>query len=223
VRLSQVSASFLRDTRDKILDAHRGIYESLELSLNPSALGSNTNFIRMLGQTAYYRRMFGTNIVWANSLRLGFETAFAGSLVPLSERFFAGGGSTLRGFYLNGAGPQRNVPVCSNPANPATCSEITVPVGGNQLVILNSEVRFPIPVAFPVIGPKLGGVLFYDGGNVYNSVGFQNFFANYTNTVGFGFRYATPIGPVRVDIGRLLTPIPGLKSTQFFITLGQAF
>ncbi|HLJ29738.1 MAG TPA: POTRA domain-containing protein [Candidatus Angelobacter sp.] len=222
-RLSTLSASYIRDTRDKALDAHRGIYESVETAINPSALGSNTNFVRFLGQAAYYQPIGGNNLVWANSLRLGLEGAFAGAHVPLSERFFAGGGSTIRGFSLNGAGPQRNVPVCSNPADTSTCSQITVPVGGNQLVIFNSEVRFPIPVTFPIIGDKLGGAVFYDGGNVYSSVGFQNFWTNYTNTVGFGVRYVTPVGPVRVDIGHLVNTIPGVKSTQLFITLGQAF
>ena len=45
----------------------------------------------------------------------------------------------------------------------------------------------------------------------------------YSNNVGIGFRYATPVGPVRIDIGRNLNPVPGIKSTQYFITLGQAF
>lgn len=222
-RLSTLSASFVRDTRDKPLDAHRGMYESVEADLNPSFLGSNTNFARFLGQIAYYKRISSSALVWANSFRLGLESAFAGAQVPLSELFFSGGGSSLRGFSLNGAGPQRDVPVCSNPSNPATCAQITVPVGGEQLVILNSELRFPIPVTFPVIGNNLGGALFYDGGNVYNSIGFQNFFSQYTNTVGIGLRYATPVGPVRIDIGHLINTIAGVKSTQLFITLGQAF
>jgi outer membrane protein assembly factor BamA len=223
-RLSTLSASFIRDTRDNALDAHRGIYQSFDVAMNPSVLGSNTNFGRALGQVAYYRAVGGGNrLIWANSLRLGFEQAFAGARVPLSERFFSGGGSTLRGFPLNGAGPQRTVAVCSNPADTSTCSKIRVPVGGSQLVILNSELRFPIPVELPLIGSGLGGAVFYDGGNVYNSIGFGNFFSNYTNTLGFGFRYKTPVGPVRFDIGHNLNPIPGVKATQIFITLGQAF
>jgi outer membrane protein insertion porin family len=223
-RLSTLSASFIRDTRDNALDAHRGIYQSFDVAMNPSVLGSNTNFGRALGQVAYYRAVGGGNrLIWANSLRLGFEQAFAGARVPLSERFFSGGGSTLRGFPLNGAGPQRTVAVCSNPADTSTCSKIRVPVGGAQLVILNSELRFPIPVELPLIGSGLGGVVFYDGGNVYNSIGFGNFLSNYTNTLGFGFRYKTPVGPVRFDIGHNLNPIPGVKATQIFITLGQAF
>lgn len=221
-RLSTLSASFIRDTRDNALDAHRGIYESFDVAMNPSVLGSNTNFGRVLGQTAYYHSL-GKHLTWANSIRLGFEQAFAGAHVPLSERFFSGGGSTLRGFALNGAGPQRNVAVCTNPADTSTCSQIRVPVGGAQLVILNSEVRFPIPVDLPLIGNGLGGAVFYDGGNVYNSIGFQNFLSNYSNSLGFGFRYKTPVGPVRIDLGHNLNPIPGVKATQIFITLGQAF
>jgi outer membrane protein assembly factor BamA len=222
-RLSTLSASFTRDTRDNALDAHRGIYESLDLGINPSVLGSNTNFGRLLGQVAYYQHVGGNNIVWANSFRLGLESAFAGAHVPLSERFFSGGGSTLRGFSLNGAGEQREVAVCGTPGDTSTCGSISVPLGGNQLVILNSELRFPVPVELPFVGNKLGGVVFYDGGNVYNSVGLQNFFGNYSNTLGIGLRYATPVGPIRIDVGHNLNPVTGVKATQLFITLGQAF
>ena len=224
VRLSTLTASFIRDTRDTPLDAHRGIYESFEVGLTPRFLGSSTSYARFMGQTAYYQRLGGNNIIWANSLRVGLELAYNGAHIPLSELFFSGGGSTLRGFPLDGAGPQRNVPVCGNPSDPSTCSQIRVPVGGAQLVILNSELRFPIPVNLPLIGNKLGGVGFYDGGNVYQTVGFQNFFSNYSKTLGFGLRYATPVGPVRVDLGHNLQQIPGVtKQWQLFITLGQAF
>jgi outer membrane translocation and assembly module TamA len=70
---------------------------------------------------------------------------------------------------------------------------------------------------------NLGGVVFYDGGNVYSAISFRNFMDNYTNTFGLGLRYATPIGPVRFDIGHNINPVTGIKSTQYFITLGQAF
>jgi outer membrane protein insertion porin family len=69
----------------------------------------------------------------------------------------------------------------------------------------------------------LGVVAFYDGGNVFPNVGFRDFAANYTNTIGVGVRYKTPVGPVRVDIGHNLNALPGIKATQIFITLGQAF
>ncbi len=217
VRLSILSGTYVHDTRDQPLDAHKGMYQTAELGINPSSLGSSVNFARLRAQQAYYKGV-GKGIVWANSLRIGVEQEFAGSHVPVSELFFSGGGSTLRGFPLNGAGPQRSVKVCGDPSNASTCSFIQVPTGGRELFILNSEFRIPIPIK-----KGLGFVAFYDGGNVFEHVGFRDFGSNYTNSVGIGFRYATPIGPVRVDLGHNFNALPGIKSTQLFITLGQAF
>jgi len=217
VRLSTLSSTYIRDTRDHPLDAQKGIYQTVELAFNPTFLGSSVNFARLRAQQAYYKNL-GKGIIWANSVRIGIEQPFAGSHVPQSELFYTGGGSTLRGFPLNSAGPQRAVSVCSNPSDASTCSFIQVPTGGRELFILNSEFRIPVPLK-----KGLGVVAFYDGGNVFEHVGFSDFRNNYSNTVGLGVRYATPIGPVRIDVGRNLNPIAGIKVTQIFITLGQAF
>jgi outer membrane protein insertion porin family len=217
VRLSYVSSTIIQDTRDKPLDAHKGVYGTLDFRIVPSAFGSSTDFTRLLGQYAYYKPFHG--LVLANSIRLGLAAPYAGSDVPTSQRFFSGGGTSLRGFPTNEAGPIRYVPFCQTAtSNPASCPQIAVPVGGNQLFILNSELRYPIPII-----NNLGGVVFYDGGNVYRRINFPEFVDNYTNTIGVGLRYNTPIGPVRFDIGRNLNPVPGISRTQFFITLGQAF
>jgi outer membrane protein insertion porin family len=216
-RLSTLAAVWTRDTRDNPLDAHTGMYDSFEIDANPAILGSNVNFGKLLAQAAVYKNLHG--IVWANSLRLGFLAASSGSHVPLSQKFFTGGGSTLRGFPLNGAGPQTTVPACSNPADTSTCAFIRVPTGGTQLLILNSEFRFPVPLK-----KGLSLVTFYDGGNVFEPIGLRNFAPQrYSNSVGLGFRYTTPVGPVRLDVGGNLSPISGIKATQIFITLGQAF
>ena len=218
VRLSTFSGTFIKDTRDKPLDAHKGLYQTTDYGVTSRIFGASADFHRLLTQTAYYKGI-GHGIVFANSLRLGLAKAFAGDTVPTSERFFAGGATTLRGFSLNAAGPQRAVAVCTTPtADPTTCPQITIPVGGNQLFIFNSEMRFPLPII-----KNLGAVLFHDGGNVYQNINFRQFLDNYSNTVGFGIRYNTPVGPVRFDVGHNLNPVTGLKSTQFFVTLGQAF
>jgi outer membrane protein assembly factor BamA len=217
VRLSTFSAEFVRDTRDQPLDAHHGLYQTVSFGVTPTALGSSSNFTRFLGQTAFYRPIKPW-LVWANNLRVGFASPFGGSYVPLSERFFSGGADSLRGFPINAAGPQRPVTVCSNPSDTSTCTVISVPVGGHMLAIVNTEARFPIPLK-----DGLGGAVFYDGGNVYSAANFHQFTSNYTNSIGFGIRYHTPVGPVRVDIGHNLNAPPGLKSTQWFVTLGQAF
>ncbi len=216
VRLSTIAANFTRDTRDNPLDAHKGTLQTIELDFNSSKLGSSVNFARLTGQWAYYRPTFH-NIVWANSIRIGLAQPFANSRVPLSEAFFTGGGNTLRGFPLDGAGPQRQVQVCSTGSS-TDCSYIQVPAGGNEQLILNTEARIPLPIK-----QGLGLVVFYDGGNVFPTVGFHDFTSLYTNNVGLGLRYATPVGPVRIDLGHNLNPVPGVKSTQYFVSIGQAF
>ena len=216
VQLSTVAVNMTRDTRDNPLDEHRGWLQSLELDNNSKRLGSSVNFAKFTGQVANYRQGFH-NIVFANSIRLGLAQPYGHSRVPLSEKFFTGGSNSLRGFPLDGAGPQRPVQVCSNGGT--DCGTfISVPAGGRQMLILNSEARIPVPIK-----KGLGVVAFYDGGNVFPGVGFNRFAGLYSNNVGFGVRYATPVGPVRVDIGHNLNPIKGVNSTQYFISIGQAF
>jgi len=216
VRLSTVGVNLTRDTRDNPLDEHQGVLESAEVDMNSTKLGSSVNFAKFTGQAAFYKQGFH-NIVFANSLRIGLAQPYSNSRVPLSEEFFTGGGNTLRGFTLDGAGPQRPVRVCSNGAT--TCDNfINVPSGGNEMLLINSEARIPLEFK-----KGLGVAVFYDGGNVFPDVGFHDFTSLYSNSVGLGLRYATPVGPVRIDIGRSLNPIPGTSATQYFITIGQAF
>jgi outer membrane protein insertion porin family len=217
VRLSTLSTSYIHDTRDKPLDAHHGVYQTLDFGVTSTALGASASFLKFLGQSAFYRPIT-TNIIWANNLRLGFAQPIFSSRVPLSEEFFSGGSDTLRGFPIDGAGPQRPVVACGNPNVPSTCSTISVPVGGDMLLVVNSELRFPIPVRQGV-----GAAVFYDGGNVYSKINLPLLWEKYTNSVGIGLRYNTPVGPVRFDIGHLVNPIAGISSVQYFLTLGQAF
>ena len=218
VKLSTVYAQYIRDTRDNPLDAHRGWYQTFNFGATPTAFGSSSSFVRFLGQTSFYRPVRPW-LTWANQFRLGLAAGFGNQeYVPLSERFFTGGPDSLRGFPINGAGPQRPVPVCSNPNDSSTCTLISVPDGGRMLAIFNSEARFPIKLI-----DNLGGVVFYDGGNVYSAISANQFLGNYTNNIGFGFRYYTKVGPIRVDFGRNLNPVPGVKATQYFVTLGQSF
>jgi outer membrane protein insertion porin family len=216
VRFSTFSGTLIRDTRDKPLDAHRGVFATLNLAITPKALGSSANFARLFGQFATYKSFHA--VIFANSIRLGMAKSFDGSSIPTSQLYFSGGGTSLRSFPIDEAGPQRIVPFCTGLQNQTGCVNVTVPVGGRELFIFNSEVRFPLKIM-----KALGGVVFYDGGNVYSAISLPNFVNNYTNTVGIGLRYSTPIGPVRIDLGHNLNPVPGINPTQYYITLGQAF
>lgn len=216
VRLSTLSGNITHDSRDNPLDEHKGLLQSLEIDFNTSKLGSSVDFVKLTGQAAFYREKFH-HIVWAESIRIGLAEPFLNSFVPLSEAFFSGGGNSLRGFPLDSAGPQRQVEVCSSGSSSA-CTSIQVPEGGNELLILNSEARIPLPIK-----KGLSLAAFYDGGNVFPYVGFHDFASLYSNNVGLGLRYATPVGPIRIDLGRNLNPIPGIQATQYFIGIGQAF
>lgn len=248
VRVSALSATFIRDRRDNPADAHRGSFNSADFAVAIRQLGGQTSFNRFLGQNSTFHP-FGRRFVFARSTRFGLAGPFGerravtvsdplepgGSRlvltrdIPLPERFFAGGGTTLRGFALNQAGPR----------DPVT----GFPVGGNALLVFNQELRFPMRL--PRFQRNLGGALFYDAGNVFSrlekislhwspkSPDDINFFSH---AIGFGVRYDTPIGPIRLDLGYLLNParfqvgdVPGQArlvrqpSFQFFFSIGQTF
>ncbi len=199
--VSGFGITYARDRRDNPTEAKRGTFNTVDLSVASKTLGSSASFIRGFFQNSSFYS-FGRDFVFARSTRFGIEQVFGDSSeidVPLPERFFAGGGQSLRGFSLNQAGPR----------DPTT----GFPIGGLALLVFNQELRFPMKL--PVIGNRLGGTIFYDGGNVFSDVNHINLdwksksdteLNYFTHTVGFGVRYPTPIGPVRVDIGYLLNP-----------------
>ena len=96
-------------------------FQTLDFGISPRFLGSTDNFARFFGQYAYYRQMKPW-MVWANDVRLGLVDSFGASHVPISERFFSGGADSLRGFPLNGAGPQEVATLCTEVNNPASCT-----------------------------------------------------------------------------------------------------
>ncbi len=193
--------TFARDRRDNPSDPKSGTFNTADVSFASKVLGSSATFYRIFFQNSSFHS-FGRNFVFARSIRFGVEPPFGATKemdIPLPERFFAGGAQSLRGFSLNQAGPR----------DPGT----GFPIGGLALLVLNQELHFPMRL--PFVGNRIGGTLFYDGGNVYSDVNHitlawksasptnLNYFSH---TVGFGLRYSTPIGPVRVDFGYQINP-----------------
>jgi outer membrane protein insertion porin family len=274
--VSQVGVTWFRDSRDNPADATKGSFNSADVSDADTKFGSSASFLRFFFQNSTYypvKRRFG----FARSIRLGILVPYRDTLslsfpgptappfpevIPLPERFFAGGGTSLRGFALNQAGPRD--------------AETGFPVGGQALLVLNQEFRFPMHL--PFLGTALGGAFFYDGGNVYSRLGrvslrweppaplfraatgtetpcpanvplcktdFTNELNYFAHTIGFGVRYKTPVGPIRVDLGYQLnrpqfvipcpntTPNPDgtpscqqaarLPRFQIFFNLGASF
>jgi outer membrane translocation and assembly module TamA len=128
--------------------------------------------------------------------------------VPASERFFAGGDSTVRGFVLDRLGAED------------TLNTLGFPTGGSGLVIVNGELRTSYWKGLGVVG-------FLDAGNVFRRAGDINF-AELRPAAGFGLRYRSPLGPLRVDLGfnldpRLLPTGDKERRAVFHLSLGQAF
>jgi outer membrane protein assembly complex protein YaeT len=218
VPVARLIGTITRDTRDSILDPTRGEFTSHSFEFGPRPLGSEIGFMRYSGQ--YFRyvplaKYFGkpikdkegqplpTNLVYAGAIRLGLTSAFGGKDIISPERFFAGGGTTMRGFKQDMMGPLETQP------------DGTVrPFGGEALFLFNNELRFPI------VG-ILQGVGFLDVGNVYSQISDFNF--NLRKSAGGGLRLKIKFIPLRFDYGFKLDRKPGESGSAFFISIGQAF
>jgi outer membrane protein insertion porin family len=237
--VGMLSTTFIQDRRDDPLNAHHGFYNTADLGLADRYFGGNKNFLRFLGRNSYYTRIT-TSWVFALNTQFGWIHPFdvpsgesASDYIPLPEQFFGGGTNSMRGFPDNQAGPR----------DPLT----GFPIGGNALLFQQAEVRFPL------IGDNISGVVFHDMGNIYKDLGSISFrvsqngledFNYMVHAVGFGLRYRTPVGPVRVDLAYSINPprfnglvgtyqqllfggatqqVTGVSHFQFFISIGQAF
>jgi len=202
ILLSTVSVSAIRDTRDDPVSPTRGEFRLLDLEYSAMFLGSHSPYLKGLAQQFWYFPV-APRLVGVVALRGGAAQTFRedrDALIPITERFFAGGANTLRGFGLDEASPQ-------TPGGQ--------PVGGNVLMLVNLELRFPL-------FKKLGGVVFSDNGNVYRRIQVIELL-NWHYNAGFGFRYDTAFGPLRVDYGVKLNPRPEEARSRFHVSLGHPF
>ncbi len=199
VRLGEISSALIQDRRDDPVDPHKGYYNTIDVGLPERIFGSQRNFVHFLGRNASYHQI-AKRLVLARSTQFGDIKVFRYSgnpldAIPLAERFFGGGGTSHRGFGENQAGPRD--------------LETGFPIGGTAQFFNQTELRFPL------IGENMGGVLFHDMGNTYSSL--ENFsfrlrqrdlqdFDYMVHAVGFGIRYRTPVGPVRVDLAYSINP-----------------
>lgn len=243
VHIGILSVNLIQDRRDDPTDAHRGIYNSLEVALADHAFGSRSDFGKVLGRNATYTPL-SPKLTLARQTTFGVLPAFnipanadPTDPIPIAERFFGGGNLSHRGFPENQAGPRDD--------------DTGFPLGGSAEFFNNTELRFPL------LGENVNGVLFHDMGNVYSSIGQMSFRVTQNNltdfnymvhAVGFGVRYRTPIGPIRLDLSYSLNPprfngfsgtysdlvnctasntctsaVQQISHFQFFFSIGQAF
>jgi outer membrane protein assembly factor BamA/autotransporter translocation and assembly factor TamB len=209
--IGALDASVLRDTRENPLNAHRGTFLSLNVAYGPEGLGSDVTFSKAFAQ-AFFMRPVGAWLTWAQGYRLGLAGGLADDIFVASdkdlrprssERFRAGGANSLRGYATDSVGPTRTL-----------SDGRVIAAGGQAVIILNQELRYQH-------GTGLGAVVFYDGGNVFESV--SDFKLDLRHTLGVGLRYDSIVGLLRVDIGFPLNRREGDRSYRVFFGLGQAF
>ncbi|HWE87317.1 MAG TPA: POTRA domain-containing protein [Terracidiphilus sp.] len=235
VRVGGPSFTWLRDTRDNPVDAHRGTYTSFEEFFSASPFGAEADFNRIDTTWSSYYGIDKNKFVIARNTRYGDERAFgnrSSELIPLPERLYAGGATSLRSFSINAAGPR----------DPDT----GFPIGGAGALVNNTEVRLP-PTPLPYFGNAVSFVLFHDMGNVFANAGDiwksairtrqpdkdtckmltppKNgavppptandsslgplgtcSFSYFSHAPGVGVRYHTPVGPIRMDFSYTLNP-----------------
>jgi outer membrane protein insertion porin family len=226
VRLSKFSNAVIRDTRDDLLDPSRGLFLALNSDVSARAIGSEVGFVKTFGQAfQYFRLPLRRRIILATAERIGLAHGFPRTVMtvdetgatvtqtvqdlPASERFFAGGDTTVRGFSLDRLGTVETV-------DPQT----GFPKGGNGEVVLNAELRIDTVKGFTA-------VTFLDAGNIFPNASDLSL-TNLRPAAGFGIHYRSPIGPLRVELGFNLAPrelVPGVleRRTVLHISLGQAF
>jgi translocation and assembly module TamA len=167
---------------------------------------SSRGFISFFSQNSYYRPL-PKSFQLAASVRVGLAHSLERNPdLPISERFFAGGSSSLRGFDTDYAGP----------LDPNS----NKPLGGNALFVGSMEIRIPLFSFIHIAG-------LYDTGNIFRTISDIDFHG-FSQTLGGGLRIKTPFGPLRADYGCNLNLSSdlrqrGLKRGHFFITVGPPF
>ena len=197
--VARLTSTFAWDTRDDPSNARIGWFQSSGLELGTPSLGSDLRFIRYLAQQ-YYFKSVGRGLVLGSAFRFGVGRDFDSGLLQLDDRFRTGGATSVRGFAEDGLGE---------------LDFLGDPTGGNGLLLLNQELRFPI-------FKWVRGVSFVDAGNV--SVKARDLsLRNLEAGAGFGLRIHSPFVLLRIDYGMPLTRRDREPFGRWYFGIGQTF
>lgn len=209
---SSVRLSIQWDTRDNRLFPTKGMFHSAWAEFASPYTGSQNVFNRYGAFARFYYPLWGPFVFKFNG-EIGLITSSEPAGVPITERFFVGGIMDVRGFRPRSLGPR--IPVLSSPDPNQTIFYFNK--GGNKELIFNAEIEFPI---FEKVGIK--GVVFSDAGMAFDDSESISL-AGLRHSAGFGFRWFSPIGPLRFEWGLPLSPEPGEEPLVFEFTIGNFF
>ena len=198
--ISGLRLGIIYDTRDNPFYPQRGIFSGISVKFTSPVFLSETDFLKLSFYGNFFQKIT-EGIVFAASLRGGVAQGFfETNELPIVERFFLGGSTTVRGYAQDTLGPK------GSDGN-AT--------GGNAFLMENLELRTSL-------GKGIGVVAFVDGGNVWQKVNEMGL-TDLKFTTGLGLRYDTPVGPIRVDYGAKLQREKGESSGELHFSIGHAF
>jgi outer membrane protein insertion porin family len=207
---SSLRATAVYDTRDNRLFPTSGTYTSFSTEYADEWLGSENRFIRLIGSTRFYVPLFW-DIVFKTNTTAGYVRALDDNPIPLYQRFQVGGIFTVRGFERNSIGEELYV------ADHPDSSLRPFDLGGVKKFIFNAELEIPI---FKEAG--ILGVAFFDAGNAWGDHETFNPI-DLRTSMGFGFRWHSPVGPLRFEWGFPLAPRKGEDPVVFEFTIGNSF
>jgi outer membrane protein insertion porin family len=198
---SRITGSLRRDTRDHLFDPSKGSDNSISLEYAGGPLGGSNYFTRYDVNSAWFTTPFW-KITYIARGRIGYIHGNDGHPVPLFERYRLGGIYTIRGFKAWSVGPK------------APNGEV---IGGDKELFFNFEAVFPL---IPEV--KIKGLVFFDAGNAWDVA--QPFALDDLRTsVGFGFRWISPVGPLRLEWGYNLSPKPDENRSSWDFSIGGIF
>lgn len=204
---SSLMASLTSNTTDYRMDPTSGMINSLSLEF--AGLGGTSKFVRYIGNSSFFTPVaFGTVFMLRGTL--GYMQKM-GATLPLDEKFYLGGISTLRGYGGRTVSPYVDVPDTDPQTGEPGKPGATKPkfkhafIGGDAEAVFNAEYTMPL-----LKDAGLKGVLFFDAGN--SSDGLGNVFSGILSSYGFGIRWFSPIGPLRLEYGIPLNPRSGIDS-----------
>lgn len=220
---SSVTTILSRDTRNRVFDPSQGSLLRLSQEIAGGYLGGENEFSKTEFDGRWFFPIFKNSEVGVfrdSVFGLHFQTGyvtpiFGSSRVPLFERYFPGGILNIRGFPLRSLGPRISTASSSDPTT-LTTSEFVI--GGNKQLIFNAEWVFPI-----IKAASINGVLFFDMGNAFDVGETMLTFSGQRQSVGYGLRWLSPIGPLRFEWGYPLDLQEGESRSLFDFTIGSLF
>lgn len=199
---SSMRLTLKRDTRDLIFNTTKGSINSASIEYAGGPLGGTSFFTKYIVSSGWYFPVFWDTTFFANG-KWGLVTQNSGGDLPLFEKFYLGGINSVRGFKYWSISPK----------DPATGDKI----GGEQMVQFNFEYIFPL-----IQKAGIKGLFFFDAGNVYAKNDGLDVGA-LRKSVGFGVRWYSPMGPLRLEWGWNIDPKPGEDSNNWDFSIGTFF